>query len=338
MPGKHTDIRERLDRFRRLCQESDAADVQAETRNALNDRHYLLVARGAEVCGERLLYDLERELIKAYGRFLRNPVKKDPNCAAKGAIVRALVALDCQDAALYVAGTHYRQLEPVWGGTVDTAVDLRTTCAMGLAATSHARALMELVSLLHDPEPHARSGAARAIACTEPLAAEAVLRCKALTGDTEPEVVGDCLSALLQLEPDESPLFVAEFLDDPNPALRELAALALGESRLDAALDLLRRKWESEPLKGDAERNLLRAAVLHRSDSAFDWLLSMVAGGDLTSAELLVRELAVYRSNAKLRERLRDVVDHRGDSMLRECFASAWADPLRNAVPKARPA
>jgi len=84
----------------------------------------------------------------------------------------------------------YRQPEPVWGGPVDTALDLRCTCAMGLAGTAYPRAIIELVTLLQDSEHHARSGAARAIACTEPLAAEPVLRLKALGGDPEPEAIG----------------------------------------------------------------------------------------------------------------------------------------------------
>jgi hypothetical protein len=218
----------------------------------------------------------------------------------------------------------YRQPAPVWGGTVDTAVDLRCTCAMGLVGTPYPRALIELVGLLHDPEPHARGGAARAIACTEPLAAEAVLRSKALAGDPEPEVVGDCFSGLLRVEPDEAPAFVAAFLDGPDPAISELAALALGESRLDAALDLLRERWEREPMKRDSDRVLLRAAVLHRSEAAFDWLLDLVERGDRTSAELAVVELAVYRSNNKLRLRLEAALAERNDTRLLARFEEIW--------------
>lgn len=325
MASKGTAVRARIDQFRRVCDGHDAGEVLAATRGALGERNYLLVARAAEVCAERLLYDLEPDLIAAYGRCLDHPAATDPHCTAKGAIARALVALDCQDADFYLAGMAYRQPEPVWGGSVDTAVDLRATCAMGLVGTVYPRALIALVALLHDPEPRARSGAARAIACTEPLAAEAVLRSKALAGDAEPEVTADCLAALLRVEPEESPAFVARFLDDRDPALRELAALALGESRLDAALDLLRGRWEALPLKREADRVLLRAAVLHRSEAAFDWLLAVVAKGDRASAELLVQELAVYGANVKLRARLQEALQHRGDDALLACFAKLWA-------------
>jgi len=323
----------RADQYRELCKTADAAAVLEASRKALADRHFLLVARAASVCEERLLYGLEPDLVTAYGRLLEDAAKADPGCTAKGAIVRALVALDCRDSDFYIAGMRYRQPEPVWGGSVDAAVDLRCSCAMGLVGTPCPRAVVELVALLADPEPHARSGAARAIACAEPLAAEAVLRLKALAGDAEPEVVGDCLAGLLRVEPDASAAFVAGFLDAADPAVRDLAAVALGESRLDAALELLRERWEGRPLKREADRVLLRAAVLHRSDAAFDWLCQVVAGGDLGSAALVVEELALYRANQRLRARLAAAVERRGQS-LQAIFERAWGGAQASGPPR----
>lgn len=324
MPAKRQDVRERIELLRSTCDVGDSGAVLEAVRKALRDRHYLLVARAAELTAERLLFGLETDLAAAYRRFLDNAVKRDPNCAAKGAIVRALVALDWQDADFYVAGLHYRQLEPVWGGTLDTAVDLRSSCAAGLAATAYPRALVEIVDLLHDPEPNARSAAVRAVACAERIGAEAVLRSKALAGDAEAEVTGECLAALLRLAPDDALMFVASFLDDPNPSVQELAALALGESRLDAALHLLRTRWEAQPFKRDTDRSLLRAAVLHRSEAAIDWLLSVVRRGDRESAELVMVALAAYRSAPGLSARMGDVVKERAEEHLLARFAQVW--------------
>lgn len=307
----------RLQRLQAAADGEPGAFPEA-ARSALRDRHPLPVARAAQLCGDRLLYDLEGDLIAAFERLLPLPCKHDPQCMAKGAIARALVALDCQDATLYRVGLRLRQAEPVWGGSVDTAVDLRSTCAMGLVQTRDPRALIDLVGLLADPEPRARAGAARAIACAQPLAAEAVLRAKALMGDAEPEVIGECLAGLLQVEPEESPGFVAGFLDAPDPAIREQAALALGGSRLDLALSLLRQRWEAEPLKGEAQRMLLRGAVLHRSEAALDWLLGVIARGDPRTAAWLVEELAVYRTNARLRERVEEALAARARPIVGE--------------------
>jgi HEAT repeat protein len=187
--------------------------------------------------------------------------------------------------------------------------------------------LIALVDLLADPEHAARAGAARAIACTEPLAAEAVLRTKVLLGDDEPDVIGECLRGLLDLEPDASPPFVARLLNDANPELAELAALALGESRLDAAVAPLRAQWEQQPLKRPRDLILLRAATLARSDYAFDWLLQLIREADTATARFLIEELAVYRGNQRLAARLKEQVGSRGEPALSRAFATHWPKP-----------
>ncbi len=323
--AKRPDIRERIETFRQLCDREGPDLVLAAARQALSAPHRLLVASAAALAGDRLVYALEPDLTAAYRRFLNDPVRRDPGCTAKGAIARALVALDSQEADFFIEGIHYRQPEPVWGGSVDAAVDLRVSCAIGLAATAHPRALIHLVDLLHDPEPHARSGAARAIACTQPLAAEALLRSKALGGDPEPEVTGDCLAALLQVAAQEALGFVAGFLDAPDAQVRGLAALALGESHLDGALVLLRARWDSEPLKRDGDRVLLRAAALHRSEAALDWLIDVAAVGDRVSAEVAILELGTYRKTERVRERLGRAVAERDDGRLTDRFAQVFA-------------
>ncbi len=74
-------------------------------------------------------------------------------------------------------------MEPVWGGTADTAADVRGTCAIGLVATGYPRALVAIAALLYDAEPDARLGAIRAAANGTPREAELLLRSKALAGD-----------------------------------------------------------------------------------------------------------------------------------------------------------
>ena len=266
---------------------------------ALNDKSYLVVARAATLAGERLLHELIADLMYAYARFLQDPVKRDPTCKAKQAIARALVQLECQDLGFYRAGIAYRQLEPVWGGRADTATDLRCSCAMGLAASGHPRAVAELTGLLNDPEAPVRSGAARAISCGNPLEAEAVLRLKVHVGDSEPSVTGECFSALLIIEPAHSLAFVAGFLGAADEALREYAALALGESRLPEALVLLRAAWDLA-VETRARDALIRAAALHRSEAAFEWLLAIIASGAAGHAQAAIDALAVYERNSKL--------------------------------------
>ena len=68
--------------------------------------------------------------------------------------------------------SNLRELALALGASFCGAADLASAQELirqlgGELTTPYPRALIDLVALLHDPEPHARSGAARAIACTE---------------------------------------------------------------------------------------------------------------------------------------------------------------------------
>jgi hypothetical protein len=313
-----------------LLQALDDGADEALLRRALAHSHYRPVARAAELAADGLQYALEGPLMEAFRRLAALDYKHDPGCMAKGAIARALVALDCLDAGFYRAGIVLRQSEPVWGGSIDTAADVRASCAMGLAACGDGEALLDLVDLLADPEHRARIGAVRAIGCTQPLAAAAVLRTKAILGDSESEVIGECFRALLALPMDGSAAFVARWLvaaPHGDPELFELAALALGESRQDAAVDLLRAHWEAEPLRRPADQLLLRAAAMARSTAAFDWLLGLAADADPTTATRVMEELAPYRHHRRLADDLRARLLARDDPELLDAFAARFETP-----------
>lgn len=72
-------------------------------------------------------------------------------------------------------------------------------------------------------------------------------------------------------------------------------------------------------------RALIRAAVLHRSEAAFDWLLSMLAEGHASVGELAIQTLAIYKHNDRLRERIKAVLMERNERRLSEAFAQAWS-------------
>jgi len=261
------------------------------------------VARAASLAEQRSLREQIPQLTHAFGRFLVKPVKQDPHCLAKQAIARALVELSCPDVDFFLQGIRYRQLEPAWGGPNDTAIDIRCSCAMGLIATGYSRAIQELTALLNDPEWRARAGAARAISCGRPGEAEAVLRLKVLIGDAQPEVIGECFTGLLSVAQEESLSFVGGYLCGDGEELRDFAALALGESRHPAALEQLRTAWDSVYV-GEFRTVLIRAAALHRSEPAFEWLLWIIENDTQKHADVAVEALAVYERNTKLGERV----------------------------------
>ena len=305
---------EKLEVLSALSATADRSLQNEAIQKALEDKHFRIVAKAATLAGERSLHERTADLLSAYARFLHDPVKKDPNCLAKQAIARALVALDCQDVNFFLEGIRYRQLEPVWGGTADTAVDLRCSCAMGLASSGYWRAIHELTALLNDSESRAREGAVRAISCCHPREAEVLLRFKVLAGDKEPEVIGECFTALLNIAADECLPLVAQFLSGTDETLRDLAALALGESRHPGALQHLRAAWDEVYVPPARRAVLLRAAALHRTEAAFDWLLSIIENDSRAHADIAVDALAVYERNTKLIERVQTSLAKRRDT------------------------
>ena len=151
----------KLDALNALDAATDRAVLNDAIGKALLDKNYRVAGKAASLAEERLLHERIADLLAAYARFLQDPVRRDPNCIAKKAIARALVTLECRDVQFYLEGIRYIQLEPVWGGTADTAVDVRCSCAMGLVSCGYVRAVPELAKLLNDPDVRAREGAAR---------------------------------------------------------------------------------------------------------------------------------------------------------------------------------
>jgi len=280
---------------------------------ALADRHHRVAAYGAKIAEQRLVYDAIPALLEAFARFLATPVKRDPNCLAKKAIVRALCALDCDDLDFWIETITYVQLEPVWGGTVDTAADLRCNAAMGLVASGYPRALIEVARLLCDAEASVRQGAVQAISYGNPGEAELLLRLKLHAGDEDPLVMNECFLALLTIAPDESVGFVSAWLESETDEFREAAALALGESRLPAAFDALVAAWNAVLVPERLRKVLLRAAALHRSDESLAWLLGLIEEAPAVIARETVETISIFGDRERLAARVNAVLEARGD-------------------------
>lgn len=302
---------EKIEALSALSATAECSVQNDAVQKALEDKHFRVVAKAATLAGERSLHERTADLVSAYARFLHDPVKRDPNCLAKQAIARALVTLGHQDVNFFLEGIRYRQLEPVWGGTADTAVDLRCSCAMGLASSGYWRAAQELTTLLNDKEPRARQGAVRAISCCNPREAEALIRFKVLIGDEEPDVIAECFTALLALAADDNMQLITNFLSGKDDALRDLAALALGESRHPNALAHLRTAWEDVFVTPARRAVLIRAAALHRTEPAFDWLITIIESDTREHADIAVDALSVYERNTKLIERVQTALANR---------------------------
>jgi HEAT repeat protein len=306
--------------LRRVRDGPDTEESRQELRRVLSSEGPHAVARAAAIVGERGIEALVPDLVAALPRFFDGLPRADPGCSAKTAIVEALRRLEHDDPALYRRGAGHVQMEPVFGGRVDTAVDLRGAAALALAETAVGDVLVDLANLLADPEPPVRISAARAVAAHGRGAGIPLLHLKGLAGDLEPRVVSECLLSLLRLDARGEMPFVASFLQKEDEAAAS-AAIALGESRLPEALPVLRAWLEPARRRGLGRAALLAVAALRR-DEAVDLLLAVARDEEPEAARDALAALASVTSDAALYERARAAVA--GRAGLQDALARAF--------------
>ena len=220
------------------------------------------------------------------------------------AIARALFNLDYDGADLFLSGMRHVQMEPVWGGSFDTAAELRAVCAMGLANTTYPDKLRELVDLLVDREWQARAGAVRAIAVVGSEAALLLLRFKALSGDKETEVLADCFSGLLSVEGAEAVPLVASFADSKDRKSREAAILALGASRRADAIEWLKERFRRHSPDMETRKCILLSLATSRMEAAIEFLLGLIREGSPQISEFAVSAMEINRGDGQIQARI----------------------------------
>lgn len=296
------------------CPSDEAFEI---LKQVIKSKHAIAVARAAKLVNRMNAQVLIPELVTAFERFMVNATTTDQSCIAKKTIAQTLYRLDYSQEDLFLQGIKHIQMEPVWGGKVDTAPGLRGFCALGLVRMNYPQVMVKLADLLADPEPEARISAARAIAYAENSQGVSLLRLKVKLGDKDPQVLSECFIVLLKLAPDSSLSLVAEFLDHPEAQISEMAALALGESRIKAAFPVLSQWWKRSR-SPELRRSALLAIAMLRHDEALEFLLSLVAEGKLSEAKDAVVALEIYRQDSILWERVCQHFNQREDLNLNQ--------------------
>ena len=278
--------------------------ARPELARALRQRSNYLAARAADLALHHGLAELVPDLAAAFERFLENAAKADPQCWAKHALAKALAGFGYGEPELFLAGMRHVQMEPVWGGSADTAGPLRGTCALALVQcrtlSSH-RVLTHLTPLFADKEVTVQVNAARAVEQVGTDAAVLLLRLRAELGSGEPELLGTCYSGVLALEGAAAVPWAARFLPQEDDLAAE-AALALAETHTPEAFEVLRGAFAGAR---DARfREILLAAIaLTRQAAAAEWLLGLIACGERHAAEAH-RALCASAPSAATLERL----------------------------------
>jgi HEAT repeat protein len=295
-------------------------------RKALRDKNNFVVSKAAAVAAhwreESLLADLE----VAFHHFLEDAVKRDPQCWAKIAIVKALKDMEQRVSTIYLAGLKHFQMEPVWGGTADTAGPLRGACALALVACHmpDLEVLRHLCTVLADPDKTVRVNAATAIGQLGADEGALPLRVKALLPDPDSEVLGQVLTVLLQLEGEAALPFVIAFLHKGDEEAQMEAVSALAPSRYPDAFEALLRLWPMR-IAEECRRVLVQSLAASPLPESTGFLLSVVQGQSLALALLAIESLAQSRFRSEAKELLPSVLDQLGEGRLDGAFRRAFA-------------
>jgi hypothetical protein len=294
-------------------------DAREEIISALGSRVSFVVAKAADLARELRITGLSVELRQAFDRFLNDSKAPDKGCAAKTAIARTALELECGDEEMFRAGIGHVQMEGSYGEPVDAAAELRGLCGMGLVQVRSRAAMNCLAELLNDRESAARTGAVRALVYSARAEAVLLLRFKALAGDREPAVIGECLAGLLSLDPREALEFVGRFLNSPQDTIRDEAALALGTSKEAGALEMLKLQYSKTSDRQFGQILLTSIAGL-RLPSAVEFLISIIETERPAVAADALAAARIFRNDPAMRERIACAVALRADSVMQASF------------------
>jgi hypothetical protein len=312
----------------------DLAELEAGLGTLLGSKSSYVVARAAELAGERRVRGTLSRIVEALDRMLRTPTLKDPGCAARFALAKAAVDLEVGYEAeeVMARGIGHTCWESIWGGSADMAVALRGQCAIGLAAMGSRLALRCATELLAEADMKgpprervswpARQDAARALTMIGSDGAAAVLRFKAILGDPEPNVLSECLSGVIAIDGDAGLELAEQFLSGGSATARagmeaeqqaEAAMLAIGGSRRAPAFALLIRH-ERLFVHTASRATFFSAVAMSRHDAAIDYLLKQVADGSKDLSNAAAKALEPMRLLPRVGERLATALAQRKES------------------------
>ncbi len=306
-------------------------------RKALTHENNYLVAKAARLVADNALLALMPEVRAAYDRFFDRPVTTDPQCWAKNALVKALVTLECRDAAVYMRGLRHTQEEPVWGGNSDTAGTLRGICTHALVlcdGLGENQLLDILLTPLLDHDKTVRMEAARAIGQVGSETAALLLKLRVMLRKDDSEVMGACFSSLLGMERIDRKAtiaLVADFLDDGEEAAAE-AAFSLAETHDHAALDALiaRRRIGTDAWFGSVLDN---AIALTRLPESMEFLLQVIAEDPRQAASALEAISRVYQS-PDVRLRVLRAVEKAESERAQQAFQKFFPEDRIHSTPE----
>jgi HEAT repeat protein len=187
----------------------------------------------------------------------------------------------------------------------DTAAPLRARAVFALARIGHPDFDLVAATLVNDPLPPVRQAALDALVHRGDRAGAALALGKLIAGDEDPLVTLAAMTALVALAPAWGRDMLAGIVGGDESDRRELAAVALGQSRDDESLSILLGALDACALAVEREA-LLRGIGLHRSDRALATMLEVIADGAEGDAAVAIAALSARRFEPGLADKVRD--------------------------------
>lgn len=266
-------------------------------RRALFDRSNLVVAEAAKALAAHGDREAAPLMIERYYWFAADGLRRDPGCAARWQLVTALASFgDHRAADVFFDAIETVQVEPSGAGLEDMAAPLRAQAAMALAELAPPGALVAIALLLFDDQPKAptapqhepfatlatRRVAARALASLGDPGGAAVLALKLrYPGNEVPEVLVECMDALVALDEQAALKLIPQYLEHRHPYLATGAATALATLRGSAQGKVLEMLLEAcHRQSQEAREGIALAIASMRGDEAIHALERLAKADD----------------------------------------------------------
>ncbi len=262
----------------------EPSERQALLLQALADKSPYVAALAAEALGEGADDAAALAMTEMFGALCADGIKLDPGCHIRANLAFALGRLEYRPASDRLrVGIRLTQIEAVGGVPFDTAAHLRGNCALALAQMHDPDCVRDIALLLFDRsgfarqpldptvKMEARKAAARALSLSGSIQARLPLTLKlAHPENEEPEVLQECMQALVDLEDPFALEVLTPYLKHSDRRLAAYAALMIAQSQQPGAAGLLA---DAVPqFSGDTLKAVVLALATIRDPAAYDRL------------------------------------------------------------------
>ena len=265
----------------------DQPERQALLLEALADKSPYVGALAAEALGESADDAAALVMTERFALLSEDGPVRDPGCHIRGNLAFALGRLEYYAASdVLRVGIRAVQIESVGGVPFDTAAHLRANCALALAQIRDLDSIRDIALLLFDrsgfahglPDPKVkmepRKAAARALSLMGSAQARLPLTLRLVHPENEePEVLQECMQALVELEDPHALEVLQPYLRHRDMRLAAFAALMIAQTQDPKAASLL--AGAIERLSGDPLRATVLALMTLHTPEAQELLYSL---------------------------------------------------------------